>query len=162
MQLRKMSLDEVEEENYELIAIHCSVEEYKMAYLLNKNLKLQLKRNRKDIDFKHPEIQAFYALYTFNDAVNYRTYYLVSNKFKGLSEKIGKPGSLFLEKEVNPFVAYLIPEYKKVDFFFKIEEDVENHSINKILNTITHISQVITAYRVDVMQLKSKQNLIFE
>ena len=55
---------------------------------------------------------------------------------------------------------HLIPEYKKVNYFLKIDnETVYNEKL--ILNKIQEIPQVITAYSIDADQLKSKDNLIF-
>lgn len=162
MQSHKMLLDEVEEDHFQLIAIYCSIEDYKMAFLLNKFLHLQLKRTRQDVDFNHKTVRAQYPLYSFKDPTNYRTYYLVANKFKGQAKKVLSSGSLFVEEEVRPLEMQLIPEQKKVDFFLKIEEDIENKQLIKTLNIISQIPQVVAAYKIDVDHLKSKQNLIFE
>lgn len=162
MQAHKMLLDAVEEEGFKLIAIYSNVEEYRMAYLLNKNLKLGLKRERQDIDFNHQSIQALYARYNYKDPKNFRNFNLVANKFKGQPKKILSSGSLFVEEEVTPLEVNLIPEYKKVNFFLKIEEDLPEQELNKQINIISRIPQVIAVHKIDVDQLKSKQNLIFE
>lgn len=162
MQSHKMLLDEVEEDHFQLVAIYCSIEEYKMAYLLNKHLKLKLQRERQDVDYKHKDIQALYALYTFKDPTNYRTYNLVTNRFKGEAKKVLSSGSLFLEEEVRPQEVQLIPEHKKVDYFLKIEEEIPIIQLNRLVHIISQIPQVQAAYKIDADQLKSKQNLIFE
>ena len=56
---------------------------------------------------------------------------------------------------------YLLPEFKKVDYFLKIENLEASMNITKIqllLNTIENIS---TAYEVETNKIKSKNNLIF-
>ena len=56
---------------------------------------------------------------------------------------------------------FLLPEFKKVDYFLKIEKTEETMDIKEIqllLNTIENIS---TAYSVDTHKIKSKNNLIF-
>lgn len=162
MQAHKMLLDDVEEADFKLIAIYANLEPYKMAFLLNRFLDLKLKRSRFDVDFNHKDIQAMYALFTYKDLANYRDYCLVSNKFKGESRKILNTGSLFLEEEVRPLEVNLIPQYKKVDFFLKIEENIEDQLVHQLVNLIGRIPQVQAAYKIHVDQLKSKQNLIFE
>lgn len=157
----KLLLDDVEEE-YQLLAIHGSLEEYKMAYFLNKHLHLKLKRARVDVDFNHGNIQALYPLFVFKQPARYRTYNLIKNKYKGPAKKVVSSGSLFIEEEVSPQITYLIPEYKEVDYFLKIEDDEEIGNFQKMINTITLIPNVITAYAVDTGQLKSKNNLILE
>ena len=56
---------------------------------------------------------------------------------------------------------YLIPEKKKIDFFIKIVEDIPSEEIQKLVNKIKNINQVITAYTIDTNTLKSKDILIF-
>ncbi len=162
MQSHKLMLEEVEEDHFQLVAIYSSIEDYRIAYLLNKYLKLNLKRERRDVDFNQKNIRALFALYTFKDPTNYRTYHLVANKFKGEAKKVLSSGSLFTEEEVRPLEVQLIPEQKKVDFFLKIEEDINPMQLNRLVNRIGQIPHVQAAYRIDLDQLKSKQNLIFE
>jgi len=155
----KLEFDDVED--YQLVAIHSSIEEYKMAYFLNKHLHLRLKRSRCDLDFNHGEIQALYPLFEFKEPENYRNYHLIKNKFKGSVKKVVSSGSLFIEEEMSSKITYLIPEYKEVDYFLKIEDDTEGEE-QSIINKIAFIPQVITTYMVDTNQLKSKNNLILD
>ncbi|APG60729.1 IPExxxVDY family protein [Christiangramia salexigens] len=161
MQSHKMLL-EVEDEQFYLIAIYSSLEEYKMAYSINKYLNIRLERERRDIDFEYAEYQAIYALFSHKDPNTYYNFFLVANKFKGEPKRILSSGSLFEEEEVRPQEVYLVPEYKKVDFFLKISEEMKQKEFNKLLTKIGQIPQVQAAYAVDTDQLKSKQNLIFE
>jgi len=162
MQSHKVLLEEVEEEDFRLIAIYCNIEDYKMAYLLNKFVRLQLKREREDVDFNHKSLEAFYAHYSFKDPAKLKSYHLVANKFKGAPKKILSSGSLFEEEEVRPLQVNLVPEYKKVDFFLKIEEELSAKDLNILVHAISKIPQVLTVYKIDTDFLKSKQNLIFE
>jgi len=161
MQSHKMLL-EVEDEHFNLIAIYSSLEGYKMAYFLNKHLKIQLKRERIDIDFNHAEYNALYALYSFKDLNSYYNMNLVANKFKGKTKKILSSGSLFEEEELSPQVVNLVPEYSKVDYFLKISEEIHPREFNRVLNKIGQIPRVQAVYAIDIDNLKSKQNLIFE
>lgn len=157
----KLVLDEVEED-YHLLAIHTSLEEFKMAYLLNKHLQLSLKRARVDLDFNHGAVQALYPLYQFKEPAKYREYFLIKNKYKGPLKKIISSGSLFMEDDVSAQFTYLIPEYKEVDYFIKIDEDMDELMIQERLQQIASIPNVLTTYRIDPNRLKSKNNLILE
>ncbi|WP_300433780.1 IPExxxVDY family protein [Christiangramia sp.] len=161
MQSHKVLL-EVEDEHFNLIAIYSSLEGYKMAYFLNKYLKIRLERERKDVDFNHTEYDALYALFSHKDSNYYYSLELVANKFKGEPKKILSSGSLFKEEELSPQEVHLIPEYNQVDFFLKIGEEILPKEFNRILQTIGHIPGVQAAYAIDIENLKSKQNLIFE
>jgi len=157
----KLLLDEVEED-YQLLAIHCSLEEFNLAYLLNKHLQLNFVRARHDLDFNHGAVQALYPLYQFRQPEKYRTYYLIKNKYKGPVKKVISSGSLFSEEEVSPHFTYLIPEYKEVDYFLKLEEEMETSEVQEISHRVASIPNVLTAYIVDHQRLKSKNNLILE
>ncbi|MCH4822369.1 IPExxxVDY family protein [Gramella lutea] len=161
MQSHKMLL-EVEDESFYLIAIYSSLEGYKMAYFINKYIKVKLERERQDIDFNHQEYNAFYALYSHKDPNSYYSLDLVSNKFKGEPKRILSSGSLFEEEELSPQEVNLIPEYGKVDYFLKLGEEIHPKEFTRLLNKIGQIPGVQGAYAVDVEKLKSKQNLIFE
>ena len=161
MQSHKMLL-EVEDDFFNLIAIYSSLEAYKMAYFLNRHLQIRLQRERMDIDFNHGEIEATYALYSHKDSSYPIGFHLVANKFKGEPKKILSSGSLFAEEEVRPQEVYLISEYNKVDYFLKISEEVQRKEFSRMLTQVSQIPQVQAAYAIDVENLKSKQNLIFE
>lgn len=162
MPAHKLVLDEVFDEAYKLIAIHCSVEEYKLAFLLNKHLNLRLSRSRKDIDFQIKGMGILFALYKFEDLPKYCTYYLVSNVSKAEFRSAANSNSLFGEKELTLKKNYLLPEFKKVDFFLKIEEEINGVSEKLLLEKIKEIPQVSLAYSIEYHQIKSKENLIFD
>lgn len=157
----KLLFEEVEED-YQLLAIHTLLEEYKLAYLLNKYLQISFKRARIDLDFDHGDIQAHYPLYQFKDPVNYKIYYLIKNKYQGPVKKVISSGSLFEEEELSPQLTCFIPEYKEVDYFLKIEEDMKVEQVQEIFSIIASIPGVLTTYMVDPNQLKSKNNLILD
>ncbi len=56
---------------------------------------------------------------------------------------------------------YLLPEYKKVDYFLKIENAADSLDVSEITTQIKNIERITTVYTVDVENIKSKNNLIF-
>jgi hypothetical protein len=56
---------------------------------------------------------------------------------------------------------YLLPEFKTVDYFLKIENDEVDIDVSKIMRQIKKIERISTVYSVDVEKIKSKNNLIF-
>ena len=56
---------------------------------------------------------------------------------------------------------YLLPEFKKVDYFLKIENNEDAVSMSNIQILLNTIDNVSTVYSVDMNQIKSKNNLIF-
>lgn len=157
----KLLLDEVEDD-YLLLAIHSSLEDYKISYFLNKYLQINLSRARHDLDFNHGAVQALYPLFLFKEPARYRNYFLIKNKFKGSVKKVISSGSLFTEEDVTTKSSFLIPEYKDVDYFLKIDEDLSPDQLQILINKIDSIPNIQTIYEVDHTQLKSKNNLILE
>ena len=160
MAKHKLVLEDVfKEVTYTLIAIHCSLEDYRLAYLLNKSLFINLNRKEEDLDFDNAS--ATYSIFDWIDVDCQITWSLVNNVYREESEITSNTNSLFGANQKSTKTHSLISEYKNVDYFFKI--DTEGWFSNKkaILNSIQKIPQVITAYTVDVAQLKSKNNLIF-
>jgi len=153
---------EFEDESFQLIAIYTSHEGYRMAYLINKYLRIRLEREAKDIDFNYVDYHAFYSLYSFKDPKAYYSVELVNNKYKGEPKRILSSGSLFGEEEFSSQEINLIPEYSKVDFFLKFSEEILPKEFTRILNKINQIPGVQAAYTIEVDKLKNKQNLIFE
>ncbi|GAB2761903.1 IPExxxVDY family protein [Salinimicrobium soli] len=162
MPAHKLVLDEVFEQPFKLIAIHSSVEEFRLAFQLNKYLDLRLSRSRQDIDFQMEDLKVLFALYEFEDLQKYCRYFLVSNVSKGELASNASQNSFFGYEEPAFKKLYLMPEFKQVDFFLKIEEESEMLSEKVLLKKIKEIPQVSTAYSIDFHQIKSKENLIFD
>jgi len=161
MAVRKLVLDDVfEEAQYTLIAMHCTIEDYRLAYLLNKYLGINLTRKRADLDFKRD--QSAYSIFEWEDHKQLTTWNLVSNIFKTEVEVVQTSEQSLFKTEANITKTYnLIPEYKRVNYFLKIETDTNFSKATYILSHVLNIPQIVTAYNVDVNQLKSKDNLIF-
>lgn len=158
----KLFLDDDIEEDFTLIAIHCSEEPYKMAYMLNKYVSLRLIRKDKDVDFSNKGLDVSFPIFEYEDEHTYFVYDLVANKNKSLTVNVQSSGGLFenlaSEKTIS---TYLLKEFKNVDFFLKIHFDYDNVSTRNIVSTINNIKQVISAYIIDNDKIKSKTHLIF-
>jgi len=156
---------ELEEEldEYILLAIHCSEEAYKVAFMLNKQLLIQLKRNPSDLDFIYPTNQASYPLFYFQNKQKYLEYFLVGNCSKTILKNDNQEKtSLFSNSNSEKTLTnYLLPEYQQVDFFLKISSELETISSKVLVSSINEIPQVISAYVVDLHTIKLKDNLIF-
>ncbi|MGB3775208.1 MAG: IPExxxVDY family protein [Leeuwenhoekiella sp.] len=155
----KLILNDTLEYDFNIIAIHCSLEDYRIAFTLNKYLGLRLNRKSTDVDFRQDNQEALFSLFTFEDLRNYRSYTLVGNRCKIRNLDIVNNDGLFKMQE-NFKTLFLVPELPKADFLLKLESDTPIPKT--MLASINSIPQVVTAYAIDVNQLKSKRNLIFE
>ncbi len=141
------------EEDFKLIAIHCSLEAYQLSFLLNQKLTSKLKRDK---DHKIFDEEACYELFNWHDPRARSDWRLVRNKCLA-SVDASHAGTLF---KMNKAVNHLVTEHISVDFFLKIENEVKG--VRNIVSEINQIPQVITAYQLHNDQLRSKTNLIFD
>ncbi|MDT0606447.1 IPExxxVDY family protein [Croceitalea rosinachiae] len=144
---------ELYDDSFKLIALHCSLNDYAMAYNINKAVALKLERSIEDLDVANFS----FPIFEWKDDSNDANWTLVSNAIT----KTEKRESFDLFNQNNEErTHYLIEERKEVDYFLKIEENA-NCPINTIVTSINKIPKVITAYNIDAASLKSKRNLIF-
>lgn len=160
MAVHKLILDDAfDDAVYTLIGMHCRLEDYRLAYLLNKHLGITLSRKKSDIDFKGG--QGSYSIYEWEDHKQLLTWSLVSNICKTEELQQTDVTSLFDNQEKITKTFQLIPEHKTVNYFLKIDSVLSLSKEKFILDSILKIPQIATAYIVDSSQLKSKDNLIF-
>lgn len=159
MALHKLLVDDFEDEAYSLLAIHCNLEDYRIAFLLNQFLNINLKRCAYDLDFQYTTVS--YSVYEWEDNKRQAMWNLIGNIFKREEDSLVSSGSLFdaTSKVIKTY--NLIPEYKNVNYFLKIENDDHYMNLKNIISIIQKIPQIVTVYDIDVSTLKSKNNLIF-
>ncbi|WP_299883403.1 IPExxxVDY family protein [uncultured Lacinutrix sp.] len=162
MAIKKLVLDDFfEEEDFSLIGIHCTIEDYRLAFLLNKVLDIKLSRQDSDIDNNNRKTT--FSLFEWEDSAQFKTWNLVSNTCKVLSNQINENSldSLFSFNETITKIHHLVPEYSKANYLLKINNALNKKKEKLILNKILNIDQVITAYSIATNELKSKDQLIF-
>ncbi|MCF8273031.1 MAG: IPExxxVDY family protein [Flavobacteriaceae bacterium] len=160
MAVHKLILDDIfDEAVFTLIAIHCTIEDYRLAYLLNKFLSMNLVRKRCDLDFNQGK--SVYSIYKWEDKKHLVTWNLVSNICKTNDFTKVNSGLLFETTQSVTKTFNLLPELKNVNYLLKIDDEFNVKKEKYIINTILSIPQIATAYTVDQSQLKSKDNLIF-
>jgi hypothetical protein len=139
-----------------LIGILSSAADYKLCWGMNKSLNILLVKE-KDLElqlyekdrtggltllFETPELTPKFSMYSYYNEVTHLKYTIVANKSNS---------------------GLLVKEEQSVDFFLTVEglyDDLETEE--KIIASLRSQSEIITAYKIDPNNLKSKQNLIFE
>ena len=159
MALHKLLVDDFDIETYSLFAIHCTLEDYRVAYLLNKQLQINLQRKLHDLDVHYTS--SSFSIYEWEDKNQRMIWNLVSNVCKKEEEGLASSGSLFKTQNKVLRTHNLIPEYKKVNYLLKIDNDENFIDERAIIHAIQKISQIAAVYSIDVAELKSKDNLIF-
>ncbi len=160
MLVHKLQIDDVDEVDYELIAIHTTLEDYRLAYFINQKLNVLLSKNKKEISLSIKEGEALFSRFSYEDEENEIYWDLIQNKSEVVVQKKYADKNLFenTSHEVSTNV-YLAPEFKKVNHILKIQNS--KFSTEYIVNTIKTIDSVITVYPLDAEKIKSKNNLIF-
>lgn len=160
MALHKLLVDDFYDASFSLFAIHCRLEDYRLAYLLNKYLQLNLQRKEHDLDYNY--FDASFSIFEWENEKIDRVWNLVSNICKKEEAALQSSGFLFDNQTSVTRTVNLLPELKTVDYLIKVSNEDRHFNEKLILNQIQTIPQVITAYSVDIDQLKSKEHLIFD
>lgn len=158
--MHKLLVDDFYDASFSLLAIHCRLEDYRLAYLLNKHLGLRLERKPKDLDYKY--FAASYSIYEWENTRLDTVWNLVSNICKKEEAALQSSGSLFENPTPVIRTFNLLPELKTVDYLIKVSNEHRFFNEKHILNTIQTIPQVITSYSIDIDQIKTKDHLIFD
>lgn len=162
MAVHKLDFDDFDEIDYHLIAIHTTLEDYRLAYFINQKLLINLSKNENEIQINIKEGETKFSRFYYYDTEKAVSWNLVQNKNEVIQQKNDNRQDLFsnVSMEVSTKV-YLLSEFKKVDYFLKIEnaeEEINLAEIQALLNTIDSIS---TVYVVETDKIKAKNNLIF-
>lgn len=161
MAIHKLDLDEFDEIDYHLIAIHTTLEDYRLAYFINQHLPINLSKSKEEILISIKEGETQFSRFYFDDDDNFISWNLIQNKNEVIGKKEIINQDLFSNssQEVATKV-FLLPELKKVDYFLKIESD-DDLDIVTIVKKLKTIKSLSTIYVVETENIKSKNNLIF-
>jgi hypothetical protein len=154
--IHKLEMGDFDAGDYGLIAIHSSLEDYRLAYFLNRELDIQLEKCPADVSYRLKEGKSFFSRYIFEDDVNDAAWNLVQNRHSMIGTQTAT--SLFGNEGLSVSVC-LLPELKTVDYVLKVENTVA--TVPDVLFALQNIQYIATAYKIDHYKLKSKNNLIF-
>lgn len=156
MQVHSLDFDDFSEDEYSLIGIHTALEDFKLAYLLNKKLGTKFHRFKENSATDNIKDSISFSVYNYNNNEYDSDWFLIANSV--IKENIATANELLLSSETK---SYLIPEKKKVDYFLKMSGNIEYNVVIKTIDEIKTIDQIITSYFIDKDTLKSKDFLIF-
>jgi hypothetical protein len=158
MKIHRLSLDETFDDNFHIIVIYSDEEVYRMAFLLNQHLGLQLKKADGIINKKNT---TNFNVYEYENITLYRNWILLQNHC--LTEKevtnshdlFSQGSSLFQQKNIY------LKEFKKAQFILKIVTDKDNLFLENLIKRLQNISQIYAFELVDLAQLKNKKLVQF-
>jgi hypothetical protein len=159
MTVHKLHIDEFDEIDYDLVAIHTSLEDYRLAYYINQQLPVLLHKTLDDLQIKNKMGTAFFGRFTFECADSNTLWNLIGNHGEVISKNDDDSPNLFGTNVDIATQVHFLPEYKKVNYFLKIENPVL--PISEVILAVNKIERISTVYEVDINKIKSKNNLIF-
>ena len=160
MAVYKLNIDEFDEIDYQLIAIHTTLEDYRLAFFINQHFPVLLSKSKKDIPITAKAGSTTLSRFSFEDEYTCSTWDLIQNRSEIVSQNASDNGDLFARANVKvASKAYLLPEFKKVDYLLKLQNS--DDSAEEICDRLQHIDQITMSYTLDTNRIKSINNLIF-
>jgi len=156
IKVHKLAIGDFDAEDYGLIAIHSSLEDYRLAYFINRELDIRLQKCPFDVTYRVEEGKSFFSRYYYEDDINDAAWNLVQNKNSMMGTQTA--ASLFSNQGLSVSIC-LLPELKTVDYVLKVENTIAG--IPELITGLLEIKQITTAYKINHYKLKSKNNLIF-
>ncbi|MEN8252637.1 MAG: IPExxxVDY family protein [Patescibacteria group bacterium] len=158
MKTHRMRLDDFLEDSFQVIAIFCDENDYRIAFLLNKYLHLKLQKSTSIIDKKKG---SEFNVFEYNDKPLYRNWFLINN-YCLIEKKVKNTHDLF---SLNPvFIQQKethIKELKSAHYILKIVADEKTQFYLELIKKLQEIPQIYTAELVHLNKLKNKKLLIF-
>lgn len=128
--------------DFELLGIVSPIREFRMAWLVNQELELNLvKADDLELEFLNAEkleiAQYFLSL-------PHGFIQLLKNKAINSTQQL----------------AYLIPEQKNLDYFLLVKDETEELDLINFVKKLSRNPLVQSIVRIDISKLKSKENLL--
>jgi hypothetical protein len=162
MAIHKLDIEEFDEIDYNLIAIHTSLEDYRLAYFINQHLPINLSKSNNEIHINIKEGETHFSRFYFFDEKKITSWNLIQNKNEVVGQKEKLKQDLFSDSIQDITIkVFLVPELKKADYLLKIENNADKKQIQDVIAKLKAIKSISTVYSVDTQTIKSKNNLIF-
>jgi hypothetical protein len=128
--------------DFELLGIVSPIREYRMAWLVNQELELNLvKVDDLELEFLNSEkleiAQYFLSL-------PHGFIQLLKNKALNSAQQL----------------AYLVPELKNLDYFLLVQDETEQMDLSNFMEKLSRNPLVQSIVWIDISKLKSKENLL--
>lgn len=128
--------------DFELLGLVSPVREYRMAWLINQEMDLNLvKADDLELEFLNApklEISQYFL------SLPHGFIQLLKNKALNSSQQL----------------AFLIPELKNLDYFLLVQDETEQMQLSTFIDQLSKNSLIQSIVRLDISKLKSKENLL--
>jgi len=128
--------------DFELLGIVSPIREYRMAWLVNQELELNLVKvddlELECLNSVKLEIAQYFL------SLPHGFIQLLKNKALNSAQQL----------------AYLVPELKNLDYFLLVQDETEQMDLSNFMEKLSRNPLVQSIVRIDISKLKSKENLL--
>jgi len=133
-----------ESDDYLLVGIVTACKDYKLAWLLNKELKINLVKQKPiELEFQDEQI---YWLHHF-------IFHTTNGYLRLLPNKC--------EKSSSELFAYLLPEYRKFDFFLQIADTGLSFDVKSMISNLKTLDFIQYLIEIEPVKQRVKETLMF-
>lgn len=161
MKKKTTLLDEVPMDDFSIIGIYSSYENYRLAFFLNQELGWQFERLKLDLDIKFQDTFVQFPMFKSNYYEGEVDVFLIANRVTRQEDKRISTG-LFDQQVERSKVYKLLPELKRLDYLIKIENDQNSIPLDDLVKRINQADFDANALIIPNKQLKSKGHLIID
>ncbi|MBS9524811.1 IPExxxVDY family protein [Litoribacter alkaliphilus] len=140
--MKKTKLQVVHDYEFDLIGLVAPLKDYKMAWVINNSLDLDLARTKD------------YQLEFINQPALVISQYILE-KDHGFIQLLRNRSYSKSDKAL-----YLVPELKTIDYFLLLQDYTYELNINAYIEELSKHPYVQNVVKLDVTKLKSKENLL--
>jgi len=159
MKTHQLSVEEPED-NYQIIAIYTDEQDYRLAFLLNQYLNLQLVKSSSIID---KITKTDFTVFEYEDTNLFQNWLLLNNHCFVISEiNKKKTVDLFNDKPaIFKKKKHYLHTYKKANFLLKLIAEIDEQASQKLIKTIEEIPQIYAVELLLLNKIKNKKLLKF-
>jgi hypothetical protein len=144
--IKNYVLDEIDEDDFSLIAVHSSCEAYLLAFLLNSKCQCRFAQTKKNKAIISGDFH--FENYEWIDPIKGVEIRLFSNRLLIFQDDTQKGTGLFDLPETKEL--YLVKDLKDVDYIIKVDSGIEEQLMMVRMESIDQISY---RYSIDQSQL---------
>ena len=147
-------------EGYTLFGVRTKLNDFTLAYNLNKKLNMNFFREDDDLTMISFNQKIYFSLFNFYDEQNNNMWSIIKNKarIKNLSNE---QNSLFSNDQMTSY-KFLIKECKDFDYIIKVTGIIFNKKeIIYLINKLNNIEIASEINDLEHLSIQSKQNLCF-
>ncbi len=139
--MRRFELEIDHDYEFHLLGIASHLPDYRLCWSINRQMGLDLGKSEKPLKTLQKDKLTYvsFDVFCYTDPETQVEYNLIDNIYDGIR---------------------LVPEQKQADYLFLVR-GIQDSDLTRIQQSINKIDQVLTSFKIEVEELKSKEKLLF-